>query len=124
MAGDVAGGTGWSLSDGGVLTVGADYVWKTPVEEGQSPSEWISYKEKIRSIVVEDGAVRVGDAAFASCDSAISLTLPNSVREIGECAFYRCESLESVTLPKTLPGWALKPSAVACASRSSIFPME
>lgn len=102
MAGDVAGGTGWSLSDGGVLTVGADYVWKTPAEESQSPSEWISYREKIRSIVVEDGAVRVGDAAFAGCDSATSLTLPNSVKEIGECAFYRCESLESVTLPKTL----------------------
>ena len=102
MAGDVAGGTGWSLSEGGVLTVGADYEWKTPVAVSQSPSEWTSYREKIRSIVVEEGAVRVGDAAFASCDSATSLTLPNSVAEIGECAFYRCERLKSVTLPKTL----------------------
>lgn len=108
LAGDVAGGTGWSLSDGGVLTVRADYVWKTPVEESQSLSEWISYKDKIRSIVVEDGAVRVGDAAFAGCDSATSLSLPNSVSEIGECAFYRCESLESVTLPKTLTSLGAK----------------
>lgn len=27
VAGDAASGTGWSLSDDGVLTVGADYAW-------------------------------------------------------------------------------------------------
>ncbi len=44
----------------------------------------------------------IGEAAFESCNSLESVTIPNSVTSIGEAAFQFCNSLESVTIPNSV----------------------
>jgi len=44
----------------------------------------------------------IGSAAFLSCNSLTSVTIPNSVTSIGHGAFYWCSSLSSVTIPNSV----------------------
>ena len=44
----------------------------------------------------------IGNAAFSSCSSLSSVTIPNSVTSIGNAAFFRCSSLSSVTIPNSV----------------------
>ena len=48
---------------------------------------------------IPDSVTTIGFAAFAFCDSLISVTIPDSVTTIGWCAFEFCSSLTSVTIP-------------------------
>lgn len=41
----------------------------------------------------------IGEAAFASCRSLKSITLPDSITSIENNAFYLCERLKSITIP-------------------------
>ncbi len=51
------------------------------------------------SIIPADGSVTsIGDAAFASCSSLTSITIPDSVIRIGEVAFVNCDGLTSITI--------------------------
>ncbi len=43
--------------------------------------------------------IKIGDYAFAGCDSLESIEIPSSVLEIGFCAFGGCTSLISITIP-------------------------
>ena len=44
----------------------------------------------------------IGYAAFESCDSLTSITIPNSVTSIGAYAFYGCSSLTSIPIPNSV----------------------
>lgn len=46
--------------------------------------------------------MEISNSAFYSCDSLMSITLPDSVTGIGKDAFYSCMSLTSVTLPSSV----------------------
>ena len=51
----------------------------------------------------------LGNYAFSSCSSLVSIELPDSIETIGEFAFQGCSSLSSVVLPnnlKTIDRWA------------------
>ena len=48
------------------------------------------------------GETAMGDSAFASCTSLVSITLPSSLTSIGRYAFSHCTSLVSITLPSSL----------------------
>ena len=81
-------------------------------------------KEKIKSVIIEDGVTKIGNGAFYDCTSLTSvtipdsvtaidsnaflnctgltsITIPDSVTKIGECAFYGCTGLKEVTVPKS-----------------------
>ena len=106
----------WTLDDQYVLTISGsgtmDYYdyYGTP---------WASYKNSIRSIIIESGATSIGGYAFYNCDSLISIVIPDSVDIIGGYAFSNCRSLKSVTIPngvKSIGGYAFE----YCSSMTSI----
>ena len=102
----------WTLDlDTYVMTISgtgemADYVYTwdydsdEPVLAADTP--WKAYRESIRSVIVEDGVTRVGNAAFRNYDSLASVTLSDSVTTIGEWAFAACDALTDVTLSEDL----------------------
>ena len=60
---------------------------------------WEIYKNKIKSVVVNDDITKIGAYAFYRTGKVESITLPVSISELGEKAFYGCESLTSIVLP-------------------------
>ncbi len=44
----------------------------------------------------------IGQRAFSSCSSLISVTIPNGVTSIGNDAFYICSKLTSITIPDSV----------------------
>ena len=63
--------------------------------------------------------IKLGNEAFAHCDSLTSVTIPKSVTSIGDNAFMDCNSLTSVTIPKSVTSignWAFS----SCSSLTSI----
>ncbi len=54
---------------------------------GFSKSPWISYKDNITTIVVEDGITSIGDWNFIGCSSIMRIRLADSVTSIGESPF-------------------------------------
>ena len=48
------------------------------------------------------GATSIREYAFASCDSLVSVNIPDGVTSIGSYAFYNCANLESITLPDSV----------------------
>lgn len=97
MAGDVANGTGWSLSDEGVLTVGADYEWVN--NNFQCQEAWSGNISDVRSVVLADGVESIGAGAFTHCENLVSVEIPATVTAIGNRAFLGCSSLRSIDLP-------------------------
>lgn len=60
----------------------------------------VDYKGSDIYVVVPDGVTKIGDYAFAGCNSLKSIQLPNTVTYIGDYAFSSCNSLESIQLPE------------------------
>lgn len=50
-------------------------------------------REKITSVIVQEGVTAIGKNAFRSCDSLHSITIPESMTEIGDNAFSGCTKL-------------------------------
>lgn len=65
-------------------------------------SPWYANKDKIESVVIEDGVTSIGMYAFGDCSSLASIKLPNSISSIGNAAFSNCSSLASITLPNSI----------------------
>ena len=84
----------WTMTDDGALTISgsgamADYSLLDAAPWGTAVTE----------AVIEDGVTRIGDFAFAGCDSLTDITIAGSVTEIGENAFHNCTGLAEVTVP-------------------------
>lgn len=60
--------------------------------------EVVDIPETIEGKVV----TRIGEGAFASCDSLKTVNLPNSLQSIGYNAFQGCSSLESIVIPENV----------------------
>ena len=58
--------------------------------------------EKIRTVVIGDSVVEIGEGAFYYCPNLSSVKFGNSVQIIGDSAFYDCDALSSVTLPDSV----------------------
>ncbi|MBO5888590.1 MAG: leucine-rich repeat domain-containing protein [Clostridia bacterium] len=63
----------------------------------------VTYFGKIlRTIVIPNGILGVGERAFSSCTSLESIEIPNSVTSIGYDDFSYCRSLTSIVIPNSV----------------------
>lgn len=53
----------------------------------------------IKSAVIPEGVVSIGDRAFADCAALEEITIPDGVEAIGESAFFGCKALLEVNIP-------------------------
>ena len=112
----------WNLKDG-VLTISGKGVMDSYDKASKQP--WYKEKDKITSVVIEDGITeignfdfygltslknisiadsvkKIGDYAFKNCTALTDIQLPKKLTSIGESAFYGCSGLKEVTFPETL----------------------
>lgn len=47
-------------------------------------------RDRVKTVVIENGVTTIGQSAFRDCDSLASVTIPKSVTSIGENAFHQC----------------------------------
>lgn len=94
----------WTLDDEGTLTVAGtggmpDYNW--------NGWPWNAYRDRIQTVVIQDGVTSVGDCAFNDCYHLSAVTIPASVTSIGVNAFSLCTSMGTLTIPEgvTKIGW-------------------
>lgn len=102
---DTRNGIKWSISDTGVLTIEPGKATEE-YEAGEMGNfqyyedykAWKNDKDKITSIVIEDGVKDIGTYAFQDMYDVKSIEIPDSVDFIGENAFYNT-GIESVVIP-------------------------
>ena len=79
-------------------------------ESFYSDQPWRSYRDYIKTIVINDGVTSIGSYNFCGCD-ATSVTIPQSVTAIGREAFYYCIYLSTCVIPnnvKTIGSFAFE----------------
>ncbi|MCR4875662.1 MAG: leucine-rich repeat domain-containing protein, partial [Clostridiales bacterium] len=83
-----------------------------PMYDYRWDSEPMADREKIRSVIIEEGITTIGNRAFLGCSNLTSISMPDSLTRIGGEAVYVCD-LESVTIPKNVESigtWAFSAS--------------
>lgn len=90
----------WNLTSSGKLTISGTGAMLDYATSSSTP--WYSFRDLIKSVVIEDGVTSIGKMAFAWCSSLTSITIPNSVVSIGSDAFNSCSNLTSVTIPDSV----------------------
>ena len=63
---------------------------------------WYGCREKIASVVIENGVTRIGDEAFDGCTGLTSAVIPDGVTGIGAYAFCDCTGLTGVMIPDSV----------------------
>ena len=66
------------------------------------------YETELTSIALPEGVVRLGENAFAYCDSLETVSLPQSLTYIGPEAFSGCYTLETANYAGTYQQWQNK----------------
>lgn len=84
----------WYLDDNGVLTITGSGAMSNFT--AKSTNEWLSMKDMITAVVIEEGVTTVGSYAFTGCTNLQSVCIPASVTTIGNYAFNGCYALQSV----------------------------
>ena len=96
----------WTLdTESGILTISGTGTMKNytnNLNSGKANTPWYSYRESIKTVIIEDGVTSIGGSAFYKCSSLTSITIPNSVTSIGNYAFKGCSSLTSITIPNSV----------------------
>ena len=90
-----------------------------PNASSTSSYPWNSQREKIKTVIIEEGVTSIGAYAFYGCMYLTSVSIPNSVISIGHEAFFYCESLKSLNIPNSVTniGWA---AFMDCKSLTSV----
>jgi hypothetical protein len=81
-----------------------DYEYTIINNEYHSTAPWDTYREDIKTAVIQEGVTTIGNYAFAWCSGLTgSLTIPNSVTTIGDGAFEGCSGFTgSLTIPHSV----------------------
>lgn len=108
----------WSLSCDSTLTISGTGAMADYTNTDNLP--WVTYRDAIKTIVVEEGVTTIGDRAFGYSANATSVTIPSSVTSIGDYAFIGCSSLQEITIPNTTCTLG-RNMLYACSSLTDIY---
>lgn len=86
----------WSLDYDGTFTISGTGAMQD-FEYDSAP--WKAHKDKIKTLVIEEGATSIGRCTFGGCENLRNISIPDSVAHIGGGAFSNCSSLASVIIP-------------------------
>ncbi len=90
----------WSLDVGsGTLTVSGSGDMSDFIVGG---APWYSVRTHVKSAVIGDGVVSIGNNAFYDCSALEEISLPQSLKSIDKNALRDCEKLKAAVLPSTL----------------------
>jgi hypothetical protein len=86
----------WTLQDNGTLNISgkgamADYY-------GKRYPPWNKIKDRVTSVIIDNGVAYIGSRAFEGCANLTSVTISGSVASIGAFAFRECINLTSVNI--------------------------
>ena len=102
----VSGGLGdkiaWLLDSNGKLTISGTGAMTGIGAYSSYGWEDLSFRDQIKTVVIENGITSIGDSAFSHEENLTSVTIPDSVTTIGHNAFDCCYSLPSARLPDTV----------------------
>ena len=62
-------------------------------------SSYFPYPQNLSTVIIKEGASRIGEYAFRDCESLKNITIPDSVTSIDANAFQNCTSLTSIRIP-------------------------
>ena len=93
----------WVLTDDGTLTISGEGKMKTFKSnisgEAHSITPWISIRDELKHIVLEEGVTSISRYAFKWCKNVTDVSIPSSVAEIGLGTFAGCSSLTGAVIP-------------------------
>ncbi len=102
----------WTLDDSYTLTISGEgemYDYGTrewdaydSLSGTTDARPWQEYNRKIQKVVVKEGVVSIGVAAFSDHSALTEVVLPEGLVRIGAAAFEKCSLLEEITLPQSL----------------------
>ena len=75
----------WKL-DNDTLTISGNGT----MMQDDSDCNWVSYKNSITTVIIEDGITNIEEWAFYNCEKLTSVSIPNSVTTIGEIGRASC----------------------------------
>ncbi len=88
----------WVLTEDGVMTISGK---GDMANYGDGAAPWQNYNSRIQSVVVEEGALSIGQRAFDECGMT-SVKLPSTLDEICFEAFIDCKQLKNVEIAEGL----------------------
>ena len=92
----------WTLyKDGKLVISGSDTVENK--DDWTNVGDWDTFKEKITSVVIEDGIEDISGGLFNQCNNLRSAVIPGTVLWVPSDLFKYCENLSSVTLKEGVP---------------------
>lgn len=68
----------------------------------QQIGNWAFFECTALTLLDLGGTVSIGESAFESCKSLVTVRLPETLKVLRYRAFYRCESLVSITVPENV----------------------
>lgn len=88
----------WKLRDNGTLVIYGNGAMEDYFEVTAQP--WQKYKSKITKLIVEEGVVFIGRAAFYGFAAISEVTLPESLMAIEEYSFFGCSAIKIMRIPE------------------------
>ena len=91
---------GATLSEDGILTISG--TGKMKDWDNFDITDWHGMKDKVKSVIIEDGVTNIGMFAFQGCINITNIKIPKSVTSIGEVSFGTCTSLTNIIIPDSV----------------------
>ena len=92
---DNAGKLKWHYSDNILRISGSEDMLDY---ESAEAAPWSRYAAEVRTLIIDDGVLGVGDHAFENFTSLKNVIIPESTKRIGHCAFSGCTNLIAAVL--------------------------